>query len=96
MTVQVKICGITTREAADAALRAGADFAGLVFHAKSPRNLNMDQARTLAELLRGRTRIVALFAAPDDSDIESCGACREAQSPAIAWQRKPRARRFNR
>lgn len=71
MTVQVKICGITTREAADVALRAGADFVGLVFHPKSPRNLDLDRARTLADVLRGRARIVALFVAPDDSDIES-------------------------
>jgi len=70
MTVQVKICGITTREAADAAVRAQADFAGLVFHPKSPRDLDLDQARMLADALRGRTRIVALFVAPDDSDIE--------------------------
>jgi len=70
MTVQVKICGITTREAADAAVRAGADFAGLVFYRKSPRNLDLEQAQALAHALRGRTRIVALFADASDYDIE--------------------------
>ena len=45
----MKICGITTPEAADAALRAGADFGGLVFHAGSPRHLSSMQARALAQ-----------------------------------------------
>ena len=39
MGIQVKICGITSAEAADAAVRAGADFAGLNLHPTSPRNL---------------------------------------------------------
>ena len=39
MSILVKICGINSAEAADAAVRAGADFGGLVFHPKSPRHL---------------------------------------------------------
>ena len=69
MGVLVKICGINSVEAADAAIRAGADFAGLVFHRKSPRNLAPDQARVLAERLRGRVRLVALLADADDQEI---------------------------
>jgi phosphoribosylanthranilate isomerase len=72
MAVQVKICGINSREAADAAVRAGADFGGLVFHAKSPRRLSFEAARALALRLRGRVRIVALFA--DAGDAEMAGA----------------------
>ncbi len=66
MPVQVKICGINSAAAADAALRAGADFAGLVFFAKSPRNLALEQGALLAERMRGRLRLAALVV--DESD----------------------------
>jgi phosphoribosylanthranilate isomerase len=69
MPIQVKICGINSVESADATVRAGADFAGLVFHPRSPRNLNDAQARSLADRLRSRTRIVALTVDPDDAAV---------------------------
>jgi phosphoribosylanthranilate isomerase len=71
MAIQVKICGIASVEAADAVLRAGADFAGLVFHPPSPRHVTPDKAAQLAARLRGRTRIVALLSDPKDEDVES-------------------------
>jgi phosphoribosylanthranilate isomerase len=66
MPVQVKICGINSAVAADAALRAGAEFGGLVFFAKSPRNLSPEQGARLAERMRGRLRLAALVV--DESD----------------------------
>ncbi|HEY5338905.1 MAG TPA: phosphoribosylanthranilate isomerase [Rhizomicrobium sp.] len=69
MSVQVKICGINSVESADAAVRAGADYAGLVFHPRSPRALQPEQARSLAAHLRGRVRIVAMLANADDARI---------------------------
>lgn len=66
MGIQVKICGITSAEAADAATGAGADYAGLNFHPKSPRCLALDAAASLANRMRGRIRIVALV--PDAGD----------------------------
>jgi len=70
MGVLVKICGINSREAAEAALRAGADFAGLVFFERSPRHLSLEQAGVLARLLRGRTRIVTLMVEPSDAAVD--------------------------
>ena len=70
MGVLVKICGINSREAAEAALRAGADFAGLVFFERSPRNVSFDQAAQFARLLRGRARVVTLLVEPTDSDLD--------------------------
>ncbi|HEY2068495.1 MAG TPA: phosphoribosylanthranilate isomerase [Rhizomicrobium sp.] len=69
MAIEVKICGLTNAEAADAALRAGVDYAGLVFHPASPRYVAPEQAASLAARLRGRTRIVALLADAKDDAI---------------------------
>lgn len=70
MRVEVKICGVTSAQAADAAVRAGADYAGLVFHPKSPRALNPAQGAALAARLKGRLRVVALFADASDDMLE--------------------------
>jgi phosphoribosylanthranilate isomerase len=69
MSVIVKICGLTSVEAADAAARAGAEYGGLVFHADSPRNLSVDAAWGIASALRGRLRMVALVADADDATL---------------------------
>src|SRR5689334_16739305 len=69
MGVLVKICGLNSAEAADAAARAGADFGGLLFHAKSPRNLSLDQAATLATRLRGKLRLVAVTSNASDDEL---------------------------
>lgn len=66
---QVKICGIRTTEALEAAIAAGADYIGLVFFAKSPRNVSHDVAAALAGKARGRARIVALLVDPDPADV---------------------------
>jgi phosphoribosylanthranilate isomerase len=69
MALLVKICGINSAESADAAVRARADFAGLVFHPASPRHLTFEAARALAERMRGRVRLVALVADAGDEMI---------------------------
>ena len=69
MGIQVKICGITGADAADAALRAGADYIGLNFFPGSPRYLKPEQASALAARIRGRAHIVALVADARDEDI---------------------------
>ena len=45
MPAEVKICGLSTPETLDAAVAAGADFVGLVFFPKSPRNVTLDAGR---------------------------------------------------
>lgn len=67
MSIQIKICGINSVESADAAVRAGADFCGLMFHPRSPRALDAEQARMLSDRMRGRTRLVAVMVDPDDA-----------------------------
>ncbi|HTX23282.1 MAG TPA: phosphoribosylanthranilate isomerase [Steroidobacteraceae bacterium] len=59
----VKICGITTREAIDAALAARVDAIGFVF-SPSPRRLSPAEAARLAKPARGRLRCVAVTRHP--------------------------------
>ena len=71
MTVQVKICGITSADTLDAAASAGAAYGGLVFHPNSPRNLGLEQARSLAGQMRGRLKSVALIVDMEDAGIDT-------------------------
>jgi phosphoribosylanthranilate isomerase len=56
----VKICGLSTASALEAALAAGADMVGFVFFEKSPRHVSLDQALELGRRARGQAKIVAL------------------------------------
>ena len=66
-STQVKICGLKTLAALDAALAGGADYVGLVFFPPSPRNISPAAAKALADKARGRAKIVALMVDPDDA-----------------------------
>jgi phosphoribosylanthranilate isomerase len=70
-TTKVKICGLKTEAALDAALAGGADYIGLVFFPPSPRNIAPPAAKVLADKARGRAKIVALMVDPDDALLES-------------------------
>ncbi len=69
MVTRTKICGIRTRDALDAAILGGADYIGLVFFAKSPRNLDLPTAAGLAGAARGRASIVALTVNANDQTL---------------------------
>jgi phosphoribosylanthranilate isomerase len=69
MSIIVKICGINSAAAADAVMRAGADFGGLVFFAKSPRNISLASGAALADHMRGRLKLVALVVDADDDAL---------------------------
>ncbi len=66
----VKICGITTPEAMTAAIDGGARFAGLVFHAPSPRFVETEIAGYLARYVPTGVRTVGLFVDPDNAALE--------------------------
>jgi phosphoribosylanthranilate isomerase len=65
MKVFVKICGVTSETALDAAVAAGADAIGFVFHAPSPRNLTPRRAAELAQRMPGGVLAVAVTRHPD-------------------------------
>jgi phosphoribosylanthranilate isomerase len=68
--VTVKICGLSTPDALDVALDAGADMVGFVFFAPSPRHVTFAAARTLGARVRGRAQKVALTVDADDALLD--------------------------
>lgn len=70
MGIEVKICGLKTAEALEAALRAGADYIGLVFYANSPRNVTLEAAAALSDQARARAKIVALLVDPSNDLVD--------------------------
>ena len=69
MSLLVKICGLKTPDALDAALDAGADMVGFVFFAPSPRHLGYEAARLLGERVKGRAAKVALSVDATDAEL---------------------------
>lgn len=71
---RVKVCGITRREDALAALGAGATWLGFVFYHGSPRHVTPEQCRLICEGLSGRA--VGVFVHQSQEDIASiAGEC---------------------
>ncbi|MFW6060322.1 MAG: phosphoribosylanthranilate isomerase [Phycisphaeraceae bacterium] len=58
---RIKICGITTVEAAQTAAAAGADAVGLMFAEGSPRTIDMAQAQRIAAALPAFVEPVGVF-----------------------------------
>jgi phosphoribosylanthranilate isomerase len=72
MSVQAKICGLSTPETVDAAVEAGAGFVGFVTFPRSPRHVeSLDLLKSLgARVPRSVTR-VGLFVDADDALIDA-------------------------
>ena len=72
MTLEIKICGLKTPEAVDAALAGGATHVGFIFFARSPRNIGVEEAAELAKRAReGGAKTVAVTVDADDAYLES-------------------------
>lgn len=69
MTLRVKICGLSTPDTLEAALVAGADMVGFVFHPKSPRNVSLDHAAGLRAQVAERAQVVALTVDAPDAQL---------------------------
>jgi phosphoribosylanthranilate isomerase len=69
MSIIVKICGLRTADALNAALEGGADMVGFVFFAASPRHVDLATAQRLSQLVRGHVRKVALTVDADDAEL---------------------------
>lgn len=69
--VRVKICGLRTAEAMDAAVVAGAAYVGLNFFARSPRSVTIAEAGPLAVSVPVGVAKVALVVDPDDALLDA-------------------------
>lgn len=69
--IRVKICGLRTAADVMAVAAAGAAYAGFVFFAKSPRNLSITDARTLALAAPVGLAKVALVVDADDTALDA-------------------------
>jgi len=71
MRTRVKICGITRIDDGLEAARLGADAIGLVFYAKSPRAVSIEQAAEIAAALPPFVTTVGLFVNPSVDEVEA-------------------------
>ena len=66
---KVKICGLSTPEAVQTAVEAGADYIGFVF-APSKRQVTLEQARELATGIPEGVQKVGVFVSPQREEVE--------------------------
>lgn len=69
--IQVKICGLTRTVDVTDAVSAGASYVGFVFFPKSPRNVSLEQARSLALSVPSGIAKVALTVDANDAFLDA-------------------------
>jgi len=74
MAVRVKICGLTTPDTVDAAVRGGAAYIGLNFFPRSPRYLPLADAAALAVTVPPGVAKVGLSVDADDALLDAITA----------------------
>ena len=82
MTVDVKICGVSSRDALAAAAAGGARYVGFVFYPVSPRHVVPERAAELAALLPPDVVPVALSVDPEDDLVDRLAGI----SPSVILQ----------
>lgn len=65
---KVKICGLSTKEAVETAVSAGADYIGFVF-APSKRQVTLEEATELAKLIPVNVKKVGVFVSPSRAEL---------------------------
>ena len=73
MSLDIKICGLSTPETVAAALERGASHVGFIFFPQSPRNVSPETAGRLRQPARGRAKAVAVT-------VDADGATRDGNA----------------
>ncbi|MBV8938748.1 MAG: phosphoribosylanthranilate isomerase, partial [Alphaproteobacteria bacterium] len=68
--IAIKLCGLNTERAVEAAAGLGPDFAGFVIYPRSPRHVSPETMQRLKARLQAGTKTVAVLADPDDALLE--------------------------
>ncbi len=76
MQLQIKICGLKSKELVDVAIDTGADYVGLNNFPKSPRYVDLEGIGELVKHIGNRAQSVILLVNPDDSLIKAADALR--------------------
>lgn len=71
MTLDIKICGLKTDAAVDAALAGGASHVGFIFFDKSPRHVSLDEAARLRVRAKDKAKAVAVTVDADDAMLDA-------------------------
>jgi phosphoribosylanthranilate isomerase len=69
LSASVKICGLKSLDTLEAAISAGASHFGMVFFARSPRNIGLADAAGLTKAANGRIASIALVVDAADADL---------------------------
>ncbi len=88
----VKVCGITRREDAEAAVEAGASAIGFIFYKKSPRYVEPERARVLGDGLN--VWKVGVFVDETAADIEAVMRAANLDVAQVYGGELPPARRI--
>jgi phosphoribosylanthranilate isomerase len=89
MSLDIKICGLKTSDALDAALGNGASHVGFIFFQKSPRNIAPEQAGRLRHAARGRAAAVAVTVDADDALLDRIVAAMSPDMLQLHGQESP-------
>ena len=71
MSLDIKICGLKTEAALEAALAGGASHVGFIFFARSPRWVEPAEAARLRALATGKAKAVAVTVDADDVFLDT-------------------------
>lgn len=58
--IEIKICGLSTEESVAAVINNGADYMGLIFFEKSPRNVSVSKAKQLSAFAGSKLKKIAV------------------------------------
>ena len=73
---RVKVCGMSQADNVSAAVDCGVDAIGMIFHADSPRNISLEQAKAIRAVVPAFVSLVGVFV---DSDADKINRyCQQA------------------
>lgn len=87
--VAIKICGVSTADAIDAALKGGASHIGFIHFAKSPRHLAPHLLAELAPKVPPSMKRVGVLVDPDDALIDALTAAADLQILQLHGKESP-------